>query len=107
MRGWPKALVRLGHQREEGTGAPGPRPQHSSAKSVSLVSWKNSQSISASTWLIVRPDVSRYVVATDDGGLAFDPSHCLFFSTHCSSIAFTNSASIVLTYQERKTNIAR
>jgi hypothetical protein len=40
----------------------------------------------------VRPDVLRYIIATDDGGLAFDPSHCLLFSTHCSSIAFTNSA---------------
>jgi hypothetical protein len=76
-------------------GTPGPRPCHSLAKFISLVSWKKSQSISASTWFTMRPDVSRYIIATDDGGLAFDPSHCLFFSTHCSSIAFTDSASIV------------
>ncbi len=100
-------MVRSGHWREGGMGAPGPRPCHSLAKSVSLASWKNSQSISASTWLTMRPDVSRYVIATDDGGLAFNPSHCLIFSTHHSSITFTDSASIVLTYRERIMNITR
>jgi hypothetical protein len=107
VRGWPKNPGQVGPPEGRGNGRTrSPSPSFIGQVHI-LGVLENSQSISTSTWLTVRPDVSRYIIATDDGGLAFDPSHCLFFSTHRFSIAFTNSASILLTYRKRKTNIAR
>jgi hypothetical protein len=107
VRGWPKNPGQVGPPEGRGNRCTRSLSPSFIGQVHILGILEKSQFISASTWLAVRPDVSRYIAANDDGSLAFDTIHCLFFSTHCSSIAFTNSASIVLTYQERKTNITR